>query len=526
MSKRIYNILFHAHTVSGILTAVALYVIFFAGTFSFFRDEIVAWERNEPVGAINLADLNLNPLLDTLASRKELPGRKVGFHRYYDERRIVVNLSAPATAEGETAGRGEFYYLDVATQDEYTYASNYSIGELLYRLHFFAQLNFFGRSGYILAGLVSFFFLFAIITGTLVHWNKIVSNFFVFRPGAKLKTLWTDMHTGLGLIGLPYQFVFALTGCFLIAGTLLMGPGISALFYSGDTSLMLSDLRTVEPVYPPAGTALNTKPDLNALTDSATARFEDFVVNGLEIHNYGDANMKVKVYGYPSYASSMTQLASIVYSVTEGRIVEETLPTQITYNQAAQNFMKRLHFGDYGGEAVRIIYFLLGILSCLVILSGIMIWLVARDKKNLAPAKRKFNFWMGIVFMAICLSMLPTTALTFLSVKLFFGDAGPERMHHLFQLFFYTWLALTVGFIALRNTALINKHSLLLAAVAGICIPFANGFSTGNWLWASWSAGAYRIFTIDLLWLLLSLAAFVAVLRVYRPKAEAVSLKS
>lgn len=49
MSKRTYNILFHLHTVSGIVISVALYVIFFTGSFSFFRDEIVNWERGHTV---------------------------------------------------------------------------------------------------------------------------------------------------------------------------------------------------------------------------------------------------------------------------------------------------------------------------------------------------------------------------------------------------------------------------------------------------------------------------------------------
>ncbi|RYG94835.1 PepSY domain-containing protein, partial [archaeon] len=34
---------FHTHTVSGIVISVVLFVIFFAGSFSFFRDEIINW---------------------------------------------------------------------------------------------------------------------------------------------------------------------------------------------------------------------------------------------------------------------------------------------------------------------------------------------------------------------------------------------------------------------------------------------------------------------------------------------------
>lgn len=37
----------------------------------------------------------------------------------------------------------------------------------------------------------------------------------------------------------------------------------------------------------------------------------------------------------------------------------------------------------------------IGIISCFIIISGILIWLVARDKKSVAEKKRKFNAWIG-----------------------------------------------------------------------------------------------------------------------------------
>ncbi|HAI43900.1 MAG TPA: hypothetical protein DCM40_40295, partial [Maribacter sp.] len=96
---------------------------------------------------------------------------------------------------------------DATTKD---YVSSYTLGEFLYRLHFFAQLPH--PFGYYLSGFVAFFFLFALLTGIIVHWDKIISNFYVFRPMTKLKTVWTDAHTALGVIGFPFQFVYAVTG--------------------------------------------------------------------------------------------------------------------------------------------------------------------------------------------------------------------------------------------------------------------------------------------------------------------------
>ena len=40
-----YNVLFHTHTVAGIVISFALFVIFYAGAFSLFRHEVAQWEN-------------------------------------------------------------------------------------------------------------------------------------------------------------------------------------------------------------------------------------------------------------------------------------------------------------------------------------------------------------------------------------------------------------------------------------------------------------------------------------------------
>ena len=62
MKNRTYNILFHTHTISGIIISALLYIIFFAGSFSFFRDEIVNWERNDVVKVTDDLNFNINLL--------------------------------------------------------------------------------------------------------------------------------------------------------------------------------------------------------------------------------------------------------------------------------------------------------------------------------------------------------------------------------------------------------------------------------------------------------------------------------
>ncbi|MEN7548792.1 PepSY-associated TM helix domain-containing protein [Rapidithrix thailandica] len=511
MSNRVFNILFHTHTISGIVISAVLYVIFFAGSFSFFRDEIISWERNEPVLESNLPDLDLNAMLDTLQQGQDLYGRDITFSKYLEGQRIAVNLSAPKATTGEQKGRkrGSYYYMNIDDFKTYTYASNYSIGEFLYRLHFLAQLNLYGRSGYLIAGIVSFFFLFAVITGVIVHWKKIISSFYVFRPKASWKNIWTDAHTALGILGLPYQFVYAVTGVFLIISTTVMSPPVLSFLYEGDTQKMYDDLGLGNKEFPMAMAKLEGEVDFNRFVETTQSYWSDFYIKSVKIYNYGDANMHVAVEGHPEYSRDFIGEGELVFNGKSGEIIHEKNPFENTsYIDGATGVLYRLHFGDFGGTGLRVVYFILGIASCFVILSGVLIWLVARDKKNVEERKRKFNRWLGWVYLAICLSMFPATAFTFLAVKLFVHEFDASRMTSIYQIFFYAWLFFIVLFTAKRDNFFTNKYSLIIGAVLGVLVPVANGIISGNWIWVTYSRGYNDILLIDIFWLIGSLLTF------------------
>ncbi|WP_017731126.1 PepSY-associated TM helix domain-containing protein [Nafulsella turpanensis] len=518
MSNRVHNILFHTHTISGILISVGLFVIFFAGSFSFFRDEIISWERNEPMQESSFSEVDLNGMMEVLEQDYDTYSRDITFEQYYEEKRISVTLSAPkdTSIHSPKGGAGGFFYMNTDNFRAYDYASNYSIGEFLYRLHFFAQLNLYGRSGYFIAGLVAFFFLFAIITGVLVHWKKIISNFYVFRPRASLKNIWTDAHTALGIIGLPFQFMYAVSGAYLIIGAAIMSPPVLSLMYNGDSDKMYEDLSLGVREFPLA--MKKAEPvDLNHFVENTNERWPALQVQSVTLHNYGDANMHITVMGLPEFSEKFSGVGELVFKATSGEVISVKDPfTDVVYLDAATGIIDRLHFGDFGGVGLKVVYFILGLISCFVIISGILIWLVARDKKHIAEKKRKFNAWVGWIFLAACLSMYPVTAFTFVAVKLFVQEFDTSRMTAIYQIFFYSWLLLIVLFTFRKDNFITNKFSLLLGSVLGLLVPITNGFVSGNWIWRTFSEGYFDIFLVDAFWLTLSVATFFIAIRLRR----------
>lgn len=523
MNIRNYNKYFHLHTISGIIITVLLYVIFFAGSFAFFKNEINNWQNNRPQANFAPKDLDYNVLIDSLGNQLNLYGRDVSFYMNERSRMISLNVSASKDTLDPKASERNFGLYDTTTQQKQTYTEAYSLGEFLYRLHFLAQLNGlvdikFAPFGYFVAGLVSFFFLFALITGLLVHWQKIVSNFYVFRPWEKLKTVWTDLHTALGVISFPFQLVFAITGAYFLLNYSLVATAMSSFGYGGDMEKFNKDVyddrEAKEIVF--QNVPLSEQINVNDYLLKTIERWDDPVISGISINNYGDESMTVIINGRAKDKKQLNSRGEIRYHIATGEVEEVSNPNENTgYNYIFSNIVYLLHFGSFGGLATRIVYFLVGIAGCVVIISGVLIWLVARDKKNVPEHKRKFNFWLANIYMAICLSMYPVTALTFIAVKL--NPTGGQSFIYSFYL--WSWLIASVLLSIRKNIYKTNRDCLLVGSIIGFMIPIFNGVVTGNWIWVSWSNHYSDILLIDLFWIIVPLITLYS-WKVVRNKQE------
>ena len=554
MNIRNYNIYFNTHTISGIIICALLYVIFFAGSFSFFKKEISAWQNNISYYNQKVTSDQYSNFLDSIANNYNLQGRDITFYLQQKGAKGYVqfsssqdsilntqNLEALKNNKDNTKigggkkgrggqGDGKYIYHDFMYNKSGDYTSNYDIGEFLYRLHFLAQLNEvpirigIAPFGYLIAGITAFLFLFALITGLLLHWDKIVSNFFTYRPFSKWKTVWTDMHTALGVIGFPYQFMFAVTGIVLIINTVLITPFANHL-YDNNKDMLYEELELTHS-YPLnySYNKLKQEFSFNKYLELAKEKWPDSEFKKLTLKNYGDENMYVVIEVEPHYNKMFAGSGLLAIQVFDNKVLEEkSIYEDVTYINRIQSLIYRLHLADFGGYPVKTIYFVLGVMGCLVIISGILIWLVARDKNNVIPRKRKFNFWTANIFLAVCLSMLPVTAITFIAVKL----SSTVNQSFIYNVYFWSWLIFSIYYIFRKNLNRTNRESLLVGAVAAFLVPIVNGIKTGSWFYNNFFNGKIDLFVVDFLWLILGLLSFIALFKIksYNIKSEVLSVR-
>ncbi|MES2653250.1 MAG: PepSY-associated TM helix domain-containing protein [Bacteroidota bacterium] len=541
MDNRKYNIYFHTHTISGIIICALLYVIFFAGSFSFFKDDIAAWQKNKShVAHQRKIDRDFNHILDSLSEHRKLKGRDFTFTlaRHGMSAYVAMTPSQDSIIKNEFAqkkpakkperkrgggGRGRggdddsaYFTYDFSQKKEADYRSGYDMGEFLYRLHFLAQLNVIpirlgAPFGYLLAGVVSFIFIFALITGLMLHWNKIVSNFFTFRPWSKWKTVWTDAHTALGVIGFPFQLLFAITGMVLIVNSFLITP-YAKFLYKGDSEKLYQKLEYSDTSkFDYTHKSLKTPFDLNTYLTKVEKKWGGGKISLISIKNYQDSNMHLVVQSKPDPDHGFAGSGKIIYRIHDQKVLHEVSPTtHSTYIDKVKALVYHLHFGDFGGRPLRVMFFVLGIMGCVVIISGILIWLVARDKNNVPKRKRVFNFWTANIFLASSLSMLPVTAFTM--IVLLFIEKPTQT--DIFHWYFYSWLILGLYFIARRDLALTNRQSIFLSAVTCLLLPVFHGILRGNWMWVTFEKQAFDLLFIDLLFLSLSIICWIVLFKI------------
>lgn len=497
MSKRNYNVFFNTHTVSGILISAALYIIFFAGAFAFFKEEIKIWQEGKTISHTERKNIDYDAIFKELDKKYELSGRDLQLNFGGNTDEIFVYMSASKDSlSSEKGKKSHFFYKNFISKQEKNYKQNYNLGEFLFRLHFLDQIPY--LIGRYLSGFIAFFFLFAIITGVIVHWKKVISNFYSFNPKAILKKVWTDAHTALGIIGFPFQFIFAVTGTYFVLGVLVLIP--ANFLYEGNQNKLMADLRPTRKNYEWIAKSNQNIPSFNTYVKKTANKWNDFKITRGFVKNYAGKNMKYIINGELKTEKRFIGFGSIIYDAFSGKIEAEKNPNELSYLQDSQFVFIRLHFANFGGIPLKILYFLMAIITCFVIITGVLIWVEARNKNSITLKQRLYTAKVGHIYLAICLSMLPVTALAFIFVKCTEGVFSNKQLA-IYYFYFLVWGAFILFFRFKRNNYYTNKVTLLLGSIFGFLVPVANGLISKKWFWNTYANHQFEILLIDLLWI-------------------------
>jgi len=496
MNKDSLKALTNAHAWVGLVISTILFIIFFAGSISLFRDDINAWELN-PHFAVNeqSENLSLDSVINTVAKEYS-----INTHGYFI-------LSMPS-AEQPLAN---LYFEEKLSGDEHVdqhliLAPNGKIigngngsnwGDFLYELHYDLHIP---EVGLYFVGIVSLFFFVALLSGVVIHWRKIISKFFQYRKEGKKDKL-LDAHNLIGVMGLPFHIMYAFSG--LVFNLLIIYQiSYAVVLYGGDQSKLLTAAGVVD-VHLDETKIVMPVQGLDNLYLTAKASLGEVSINRVSIDHFGDESASITFRGADKSQFSTRKEAT--YHIASGRVLYLTKDNFDNDLRGGLAVISSLHFGDFAGYLIRVLFFILGIGTCYIILTGNLMWI---QKKANLRAEKQNQLGLKVVYAMTTGGFIGTIFAS--AIGFIFARAIPidyiGRSDLIAYIFFgclFTAIAVSLNIKAQKQFAAIF---LKITAVALAITPVLDWLFVSQGIIAMLKVGYYHVIVVEMM--LLSLALF------------------
>lgn len=346
------------HKWSSLVCTLFMLLLCLTGLPLIFHHEIghlLGTEVEAPEMPASAARSSLDHVLE--AAKKRYPGKEGMFiSREPDDDRVwYVTLSDTPTSDTD---------LKQVAVDARTAAplAEPKLDEGFIHVMFKLHVDLFaGLPGTLFLGFMGLLLFVAIVSGVVLYapfMRKL--EFGTVRHDSSPRTKWLDMHNMLGIVTLVWASVVALTG---VINTL--ADPIIDLWRNVEVSDMIAPYKGLPP--PSSFGSLQQSVDAAlALEPGMDIGFIAFPGTTFSSpHHYtvflrGDAALTSKLYK-PVLVDAQTA------TVTDSR----ALPWYVT----ALLLSQPLHFGDYGGRPMQILWALLDIATIIVLCSGLYLWL-------------------------------------------------------------------------------------------------------------------------------------------------------
>lgn len=346
------------HKWSSLVSTAFLLMLCITGLPLVFTHEIEhvlmekAWTPANPDGP----RLNLDQVLGAALARK--PGEVPAFMSF-DEDRPVVNVTSvhPDGKEGVYS----FQPIDQTSGDPAPPVAGHPVTEFLLQLH---TDMFLGLPGMLFLGAMGVLLIAALASGVVLYAPFMRRlPFGTVRTRRQARTRWLDYHNMLGVVTLAWMLVVGATGIVNTLATPIIG-------YWKDTALKALTQAYDSPVAP------GQRSSLQAAVDKARTALP---------------GMQLQFVAFPGSAYSTDHHYAVFFRGDTPLTAHLTTPALIDARSGnlaavaplpwyvkALSLSQPLHFGDYGGLPLKILWALLDIAAIVILGSGLYLWLAKR----------------------------------------------------------------------------------------------------------------------------------------------------
>ena len=350
------------HTWTSLICTLFLLMLALTGLPLIFHHELEHLLGEAPQLREMPADaphLSLQQLVE--AAERHRPGEVVQYFGFEDDEPNGVVAITAATA-GTEPNSSHTFMLDARSGEAVEMpAANGGILMVILRLH---VDMFAGLPGKLLLAFMGVLFVVAIISGVVLYAPFMRRlKFAEVRHEKSTRTRWLDLHNLIGIVTLTWALVVGVTGVISACADLLISAwrteALAAMVAPYRDAPPLTERAPVNQVLTIAAQATpGMQPDFIAFPGT---RFSS------EHH-------------YSVFMKGNTHLTAHLWTpvLIDARSLEVTAIGQRPWYMDALSMSQPLHFGDYGGMPMKVLWAVLDVLTIIVLGSGLYLWWVRR----------------------------------------------------------------------------------------------------------------------------------------------------
>ena len=480
------------HTWTGIVAGLLLFIAFYAGAITMFKDSLSAWTTPPVVEASPSVPLDHADTLIERTLSAHPAARKLFTLALLDDERVRLSWQS-------ASGQRWDAWLDDQGQLHAAQSQPSDAARFIDVLHMTAGVPGGYDVGMSVMGVVSLLYGLALVSGVIVLLPTLVKDLFALRIGKNLKRMWLDAHNAVGILSLPFHLMMALS---------VVAFGLSdyifdvqdKLIYAGTLKPMMvaqNPYFAKAPTVPHAlGAPAPTMLPPARLLAKVRERAPQFEPAALRYRRAGQDGATVFVAGDDARYLARDGGFALMDPFSGAFLNAQFLPGGDNGNNwsASTSAFYALHFGSYGGAPVRWGYFVLGLAGAFLFYSGNLLWIESRRKAlrrdGVPVTQRRSTFVMASLTVGVTLGCICGISLTLVAGKLLAGRVGDLHTWHIG--IYYAVFVAAIGWAMLRGAARGSVELLALATFSTAAIPAASligALAPSSGLWFSADAG-------------------------------------
>lgn len=392
-----HKLLWRIHHWAGLYTGIIIGILCFTGAVAVFIPEIdLMIQRNyysvssAPSTSGDLPKIN-NAVAETKRQYPKMSGLLIDMPEKTGQ---VATFSF--SVKGKTKSDNKFYFLFVDPVKDKVIGSRdrqNSLANYLRQMHVRLYEGFWGRQ---LVGLGGIAFIVVTVTGFLIYGNFMKKQQYPKIRKKNTRILMADWHKILGITALAFNFVIACSGAWLG-----LQPKLMQWF----------DIKA--PNDYDANKIIDPKDDAKIAVDwdqvfkTVKKEFPELIPGYIRASQDGSAT--IEVHGsIPGQVYEKNINTLIIAKNTYNSVFKYDL-RKATFRDKFYSVQEALHFGDFGGLGLKIIYTILGLVSAFLSVSGFVVYLHRTDKKEkrkISPLKITFVYSMVILLVLTAIALI------------------------------------------------------------------------------------------------------------------------